>query len=369
MLTSHPPFDTRIFHREAKTLVAAGYKVTLVVPHDRRETVEGVEIVPVSKPRNRFQSLAGGLRMLLPALRQGADVYHFHDPDLLLTGVLLKLLTGRPVIYDVHENHAKAVLSPEKHWVPRAARVPLARGFDFFEKLCARNFDAVIAAAEDIGATFKHHRVLSVRNYPPLGAFGKGPNARKNGYALVYYGSLTRTRGTYEIVKSLGLIDPRLSVTLSLGGRFHEEHYERLVRGLPEFEKVEFLGWLAFDEVLKEASRCDVALACFLPDPNLDTGVHRNLKLFEYMMLGLPVIVGNARPWRDFVASHQCGLSVDSRSPEEIARAVETLLKNPSLRRKMGENGRNAVRARYNWEREKQTLLDVYSDLFEGFPR
>ena len=56
ILTSvHPPFDTRIFHKEAKSLVKAGYDVMLIAQHDKEETVDEIRIVPLSKPKNRYE--------------------------------------------------------------------------------------------------------------------------------------------------------------------------------------------------------------------------------------------------------------------------------------------------------------------------
>ena len=59
ILTSvHPPFDGRIFHKEAKALVKMGYNVVLIAQHNKEETVDGVRIVPLSKPKNRFERIA-----------------------------------------------------------------------------------------------------------------------------------------------------------------------------------------------------------------------------------------------------------------------------------------------------------------------
>ena len=56
ILTSvHPPFDTRIFHKQAKSLVKSGYDVTLIVQHDRNEVVDGVKIAALfyfKSPKN-----------------------------------------------------------------------------------------------------------------------------------------------------------------------------------------------------------------------------------------------------------------------------------------------------------------------------
>lgn len=53
----HPAVDVRIFHKECKTLVKAGYVVTLITQHDRDEIVDGIRIVPLPKPKNRFERM------------------------------------------------------------------------------------------------------------------------------------------------------------------------------------------------------------------------------------------------------------------------------------------------------------------------
>ncbi|GAH16762.1 unnamed protein product, partial [marine sediment metagenome] len=115
LISVHPAFDVRIFHKEAKTLVKVGYNVVLIAQHTKEEIVDGVRIVPLPKPRNRFDRMTRVVwKLSILALRERADVYHFHDPELIPVGLILKLF-GRKVIYDVHEDVPEQILN--KDWV------------------------------------------------------------------------------------------------------------------------------------------------------------------------------------------------------------------------------------------------------------
>jgi len=79
MLTSvHPPFDVRIFHKEAKSLVKAGYDVTLIAQHDKEEIVDGIKIINLQKPHNRIERMTKTVwSAYRKAIQLDADIYHF----------------------------------------------------------------------------------------------------------------------------------------------------------------------------------------------------------------------------------------------------------------------------------------------------
>ena len=150
-LTSvHSSKDTRIFFKECRGLAKAGYDVTLIAIHDKLEpeTSDGVKIVPFPPIKNRFSRiLFSPLRMFFMARKEKAKIYHFHDPELIVAGFLLKL-TGATVIFDVHENIAMQIKI--KHYLPLASL--FSRLFKPINYISARCFPLILAenSYEDI---------------------------------------------------------------------------------------------------------------------------------------------------------------------------------------------------------------------------
>ena len=372
ILTSvHSPFDTRIFHKQAKSLVKAGYDVTLIAQHDKNEVVDGVKIVALPRPKNRLWRMLGTWRILKLALKQKADVYHFHDPELIPVGLVLKLLTKGKVIYDVHEDYGKAVLS--KDYLPECTRKAVAVLVRQMEKSTAKFFDAIIVVAHDDLATdgllknfSSHKRGVIVCNFPILPQFTVREDSTDNdtAFSLIYAGGLAKERGISEIVQALEYVNPSKVVKLVLYGKFLPEPYENEVRRLKGFERVEYRGWIEQGELWRRMNQVDVGIVCLHPVGQYTKGLPT--KLFEYMAAGLPVIVSNFPLCQEFVEGNNCGLTVDPLKPREIARAIEYLIEHPDEARKMGENGRKAVLEKYNWETERTKLLAVYDDLLKG---
>lgn len=360
--TVHPAFDTRIFYKEAKTLARAGYNVVLIARHNENEIVDGVKIIDLPKPKNRFQRMFFlTKRAYKLALKEKADIYHFHDPELLPWMVKLKKKTRAKVIYDVHEDYPKQILS--KHWIPKIFRSIIANIFDIYEKKAIKNFDFIITVGEDVKEKFKklNPNVETIKNYPNLDYF-KNISANlfsKSVFTLIYTGGLTRERGIKEIVKALEFLPE--NVELILLGEFVPSDFEKEIRKMEGFKKVKYFGQVPFKEVPKYLAKADIGIVCFLPLPN---NINSNPnKLFEYMLVGLPVIASNFPLWKEIIEGNKCGICVDPLNPIEIAKAIHYLIEHPEEAKKMGENGKKAVLEKYNWESESKKLLKIYEEL------
>jgi len=231
MTSVHSAFDPRIFHKEAKSLVKAGYEVSLIAQHSQDEIADGIRILALHRPRNRLRRMLGGWRVFRLARREKADVYHFHDPELLPVGLLLKLLTKAKVVYDVHEDYPADILT--KYWLPTGLRRPASIIFDLIERPVSTRVDSVVAATDSIGNRFRKGNLTVIHNYPVPALLERPPRPSPDPQIpmLVYAGALSKERGITEIVEAMRYLDGESNAKLLLYGRFSPGSYEEVVRG------------------------------------------------------------------------------------------------------------------------------------------
>ena len=112
---------------------------------------------------------------------------------------------------------------------------------------------------------------------------------------------------------------------------------------------------------IRDSTKADIGIVCFLPEPNHINAIPN--KLFEYMAAGLAVIASNFPLWQKIVKEIGSGICVDPLNPKEIAQAINYLHHKKSLVYRMGTKGQKAVLSKYNWEKEKHKLLELYNEI------
>jgi glycosyltransferase involved in cell wall biosynthesis len=89
-------------------------------------------------------------------------------------------------------------------------------------------------------------------------------------------------------------------------------------------------------------------------------------KLLEYLAAGLPVLVSDRPGLRAFVEKYECGLTADESSPESIAAAVNALLGDPDLARRLGAAGARAFAEELNYEHQFAPVLEAVRGLIDA---
>jgi len=356
ILTSgHTPFDERIFHKQAKSLAGAGYEVVIVAPHSADERVDDIKIKAVRKERGGLKGMVfTAFRVFMSGVKEKADIYHFHDPELIPFGLILKLM-GKRVVYDVHEYYKQNFMSKRAiHW---ALRKLIAYSFDFIETFASKLYDGVIVVDRLTGLKFKG-RSLKVSNYPyrPKQSLKSKPHG--GDFKCVYAGGLSADRGLFKMIEAMEHV--RIPAKLILLGPLSEE--DRLkAEKMKGYEKVEALGLRPWLEVLRLLPEYDLGLVLLQPVPAYYYAGEGTVKLFEYMGAGLPVLGSNLPNLERIIKDEDCGVSVDPTDPIEIAKKITFFAENREAAGSMGKNGRKAVEDKYNWEMEAKKLLGLYS--------
>ena len=100
----HSPSSVRIFKKQCVSLAKVGYSVTYIVPGNGESIKDGVKLEYIKQRKGIIaRILIKPYFVYKKAKSIKADIYHFHDPELMLFGFLLKFM-GRKVIYDIHED-------------------------------------------------------------------------------------------------------------------------------------------------------------------------------------------------------------------------------------------------------------------------
>jgi len=359
ILTSvHPVFDVRIFHKETKSLVNAGYNVTLVAQHSKNEIVNGVKIIALPKPRNRFMRIFGlSWRAFYLALHQHAAVYHFHDPELIFIGILLKLL-GKKVIYDVHEDLPKQILN--KDWIGNVnVRKYVALIVNLIDHIGALLFDKIIYVVPDITEKYPKNKTIILRNFPILKLIDNTviTDYKKNKPVIIYTGGLTRIRGIKEIIQAMEYIDNK--AVLWLLGKWESEKFKKECENLRGWKYTKYLGLVSLEEVFQYMKIADIGISTLYPVKNYLISLP--IKVFEYMAFSLPMVMSNFPYWQKIFGN--CALFVDPYDSKDIAEKISYFLDNPDEAKELGKEGRKLIEEKYSWEAESRKLLEMYENL------
>jgi len=360
MTSAHALYDTRIFIKECRTLRDAGYNVTLIVQHDKDEIIEGIFIKGIDKPKNRRERMLKSTRQVYQrALECDAEIYHFHDPELIPVALRLKR-RGKKVIYDAHEDVPRQILS--KQWIPIQLRKTFSWMIERIENYSAKRFDYIITATALLRDRFLkvNERTQDINNYPVLSEFHM-PNADWNSKekSVCYIGGIGELRGIYEMVDAIGMTE----YNLLLAGSFESATERDIAVKKNGWSRVNELGYLNRDGVKEVFSRSMVGMVIIYPEPNYINA--QPTKMFEYMSAGLPTIASCFPLWKQIVEGNNCGICVNPFDVNEISNAINWIMDNPEQAKRMGENGRRAVEEKYNWEREGIKLFKIYEGLLQ----
>ncbi|HET7646596.1 MAG TPA: glycosyltransferase, partial [Candidatus Limnocylindria bacterium] len=367
--------DSRV-EKEARTLTAAGYRVTVVAEAASglplAEQRDGYAVVRVSRPIPRLPLLRffAYRRRLVAALRRTRPhVLHAHDSNALEPVAAVARDLRVPFVYDGHE----LWLQQTRRGRPLLYWWAFLAWYRFVERRYLRRAAAWITVSPSIARHLEREyglaHVESVPNYPDLGVEARrrelrslpGGNRIPDGAPIVLYlGALLPGRGLEQLISAMADVPEAHLVFLGEGGLRLALEERAATLGISD--RVHILDPVPPADVVAYAASATVGVAPGQP-VSLSYTYSLPNKLFESMAAGLPVVASDFPEVRRVLEREQAGVIVDARRPEAIADALRELLADPVGAARMGANGRQAVRERYNWSVSADALVKVYAGL------
>lgn len=366
MTSAHPRYDIRIFHKECISLAKHGYEIYLLVNDTKSdEKKDGVQIVSSNfVPKGRIQRMIKSRKYLYQkAVEINADIYHFHDPELLGIGYKLKK-AGKKVVFDCHEFYSNQIIY-EKEYIPKILRRIISFLYSSYETRVVKALDAVIIPTTFSGVNIfenRAKRTVYINNVPKLEEFyeqykeAEKQSDVNRGFSVCHIGTLSHVRGISYLIQAAY----KSQVKLILGGTFISTDFEKQIKDMEEYGEVDYRGYIGRDEVLNVYKESNIGICTILHIGQNDMLDNFATKVYEYMSMGLPVIITDYPYARTIMKEHKFGILVNPEDSNEISKTINFLKEHPDIASEMGKNGRKLIKEKYNWSIEEKKLFDLY---------
>lgn len=349
--------DIRIFYKECVSL-STKYEVHLITSNVKDCVKDGVTVHGVALPSNRLSRVMQLNRVYKKAVEINADIYHFHDPELMKMGVALKK-KGKKVVFDSHEDIPLDIA--EKTWMPYLVRKMMSKYYEVLEKKLLRKYDALVSVTPSIVDKLRkiNPNTYQITNYP----FKETFNDQRTWQNAICFAGVVNSSWMHEYIFE-ALRD--LDVVYDLAGPSTQEYIDK-IRSNEVSKKIVYHGNLKLDKVKPFIQKhiAGMALYDYKPSFGYKKGSLGNNKIFEYMAAGVPVIATDFELWREIIEKNECGICVNPHDVSSIESAIRFLLEHPEEAKRMGDNGVKITQNHYNWSSQEQILFDLYNSCLQ----
>ncbi|WP_304327684.1 glycosyltransferase [Candidatus Culexarchaeum yellowstonense] len=272
--------------------------------------------------------------------------------DTLIPSYVFRILFPAKLVFDSFDKYAMAFIPSNYHVIYTFA--------DMLENMLSSKADALITVSKERLATFgrykpKYSEVIMNCPEDMLGKIQKNLSHLhvNDVFTLVYAGIICYDRGLLLLAHAIREVK---GTRLILAGRIMQD-----IRQLLQNPNIQYIGMLEYSKALELQGMADAIPILYDPKIPINRVANPN-KLFEAMMLGVPVITNVCK---GIVEETGCGLVVEYNY-KSVKKALQYLASHPEVRKKMGANGRKAFEEKYNWNLMEEKLLRLCQRLLNS---
>lgn len=374
MLLSNPYRPDARVQREARALIKAGYKISLIAwdregGYPEMEEINGLTVRRVrmswqgkSMWRHFLKLRSFWRKAVTIAQSMDFDAVHCHDMDTLAAGIRLKKRAEK-LVFDAHEIYPFMVEPDVPTFVVSLLQLQEKRWLRKVDQLVTtdenlKNYYSSMGMKPECITIFMNTRELI--EIPPERIKQIRDELRLNDkFAVLYIGALEPGRFIEDIIRGADLFPE--DVVFVFGG------YGSLARTLKKASElssqIKFLGFVHPDDVLFYSAASDLILSLYDPSRKTEMLALPG-KVMDAMVAGTPVIINREQFASKIVKKNEIGV-VTSFDFGDFKRNLLGLKDDDSLREKMGKNARELAEKEYNYDIMAKRLVHMYSDLLD----
>ncbi len=319
-----PLDDTRMLGKMAMTLAGANHYDVFVIGFPAKSTPAhpNIHFIPLKAfDRMSWRRMMAPLRVLVKVIKVKPNVLLVNTHELLIVAVLIRILFGSKIVYDIRENYYRNILFTQVY--PFGIRQVLAILVRLKEMLLGRFFHHFILAERGYKKemTFFKDRFTILENKSLTQRARPVPSGHK-GIALLFSGTIDISTGILEAIalaKDLHRCNP--DVRLTVAGFCALQSVRRKI--LVACRDCDFIRLIGFDHLVPhERIMEEIQVACFgiiYYPPSPHTRNLRPTKLYEYMASQLPILTWENQHYAQEVMTQQAGLLVRTSAGQLLA--------------------------------------------------
>ena len=364
--TVHHYQDARIF-KEITSLKKNYSDINFMVRTEKENDFieNGVKIISLPSTnsiidRVKLQRLAWEkIKNLMP------EIIHFHDPELIVLGFLVRKFMNIKIIFDIHENISASF--KDNVWLPRYLKPILPFLYNRFEKFLIKKFNALIIAETSYRQIYGS-KPIEILNFPILKRNIAEVKNFEEPISFVYTGVVWERRGIFQMLNLVDrLIKNGSNIKFNLVGQFVSGSLKSKVENFIVEHNLESVvqiyGRKTILEVYKILEKSHVGLSLMKDIENYKESL--SSKIFDYMSMSIPYVVSDFEIYQKYTVEANTGITVNYNDDDEIYDKTLKLISDKEKLKELGNNGRIYSQNEWNWESQEIKLLNLYRELLK----
>lgn len=317
-----------------------------------RLTAAGKTFTPLpfswSLDRKSIRQLAGIIR------DSGADVVNIHSTRMVPAAILANRLAGNRarVILTHHEAHRTPANPFFRHLFRKLDRIVFVSG------MARKCWQSANKWFPDEKCTVVHNSIPPFVPSPDVESLREKYSVPADTPLLVFSGRVRESKGCGDIIRALAMLADKKFALVFIGSCHPKDYSDKLMALASEAgiaNRIHFYGFSA--EARQLMSQADIGLS---PSIVRDSFLLSNI---EFQQNGVCIITTDNGGQPEYVTDRVTGLLVSPKNPVRLAEAIDLLLTDIPLRKRIGEAGKKYFNDNLSYKQFIPRILNVYSGM------